>query len=170
VIIWRSEDGGLTWTEHADAGASLGASRHSNDEVYGEPHLTVMPNGQWLVAIRVNLDGHVRLAASTGGRRWGRAKKLALRGYPQHLLPLKDERLLMAYGYRFEPPGIRACVSSDSGKTWDMSKEIVLRHDGSGWDLGYPVSIELDDGRVLTVYYHVQDDGLCFIEGAFYRP
>jgi len=39
-----------------------------------------------------------------------------------------------------------------------------------GRDLGYPVSIELDDARVLTVYYHVQDDGLCFIEGAFYRP
>ena len=31
--------------------------------------------------------------------------------------------------------------------------DYILRDDGPSSDLGYPCSVELDDGRILTVYY-----------------
>ena len=172
VTIWRSDDLGQSWGEHADVGAGVGgADADSHQEVFREPHLAILPDGTWIVTIRVQVHGHaVQSFSRDGGRRWSRPRKTRAKGYPQHVLPLKDGRLLMAYGYRYEPKGIRACVSRDNGKTWDVANEIVIRHEGASSDLGYPVSIELDDGQVLTVYYYIQEGGNCYIEGAFYRP
>ncbi len=78
-------------------------------------------------------------------------------GNPPHLIQLRDGRLVLVYGYRLEPYGIRARISSDQGKTW--SNEIVLRKDGGNWDLGYPRSAERPDGKVVTVYYFNQAAG-----------
>ena len=171
IVIWRSDDAGLTWAHHADAGTSAGASEAGQTEGFAEPHLAILRDGTFLASVRVQADGYVQLVSSQdSGRRWSRPRKVPVKGFPQHLLPLRDGRVLMAYGYRYKPFGIRACVSQDRGETWDMANEVLLRHDGAGFDLGYPVSLELEDGRVLTVYYHVQEDGLCYIEAAFYRP
>jgi len=170
VNIYRSDDGGRTWIKHAEV-ASSGLSRHlSGGVVYDEPCLAILPNGLWLVAIRVQADGYVRLVSSRDGRHWSTPRKLPVRGFPQHLLPLKDGRLLMTYGYRFKPYGVRACISKDDGKTWDMAHEILLRYGAPTSDLGYPVSIELEPGRVFTVYYYNDADRTCYIEGVFYRP
>ena len=64
------------------------------------------------------------------GRTWEPVLKTPVWGYPQHLLPLRDGRLLMTYGYRRPPFGVRACLSSDYGQTWDVANEIILRMDG----------------------------------------
>ena len=37
--------------------------------------------------------------------------------------------------------------------TWDLQHEIVLRADGENTDLGYPSSLQLADGRIMTFYY-----------------
>jgi hypothetical protein len=89
-------------------------------------------------------------------------------------------KLLMTYGYRRPPWGIRACLSNDQGKTWDLDNEIILRMDGGtpegqarkviDADLGYPVSVELADGSVFTVYYHNTAGTNCFIAGTFWKP
>jgi hypothetical protein len=42
-------------------------------------------------------------------------------------------------------------ISADDGRTW--GEEIVLRHDGASWDLGYPRTVERPDGKCVTVYY-----------------
>lgn len=72
-------------------------------------------------------------------------------GNPPSMIKLKDGRLAITYGYRSEPYGIRARLSSDQGQTW--SKEIMLRADGGWWDLGYPRTVERPDGKIVTVYY-----------------
>jgi hypothetical protein len=36
---------------------------------------------------------------------------------------------------------------------WDLQDELLLRDDAPNGDLGYPASIELEPGVVLTVYY-----------------
>ena len=59
-------------------------------------------------------------------------------------------------------------LSDDEGDTCDMGNEIVIRDDGLHWDLGYPASVQLQDGRVLTVYYSHGDDGICYISGRIY--
>ena len=90
-------------------------------------------------------------------------------GYPCHLLRLSSGRILCTYGYRREPFGVRAAVSEDEGETWDMDHEIVIRDDGLHRDLGYPASIQLQDGRILSVYYFHGEDGVRYIGGSVYR-
>jgi hypothetical protein len=72
-------------------------------------------------------------------------------GNPPSLIRLKDDRICLTYGYRAEPFGIRARLSSDGGRTWD--REVTIRGDGGGRDLGYPRSVQRTDGKIVTVYY-----------------
>jgi hypothetical protein len=51
-----------------------------------------------------------------------------------------------------------------------MDNEIVIRDDGATSDLGYPASVQLEDGRVLTVYYHNGEDGIRYIGSSTYAP
>ena len=74
------------------------------------------------------------------------------RGNPPSMIKLKDERLAMTYGYRAEPYGIRARLSSDRGQTW--GDEIILRKDAGNWDLGYPRTVQRPDGKIVTIYYY----------------
>jgi len=169
VVIHRSDDGGKSWTLHSEVAYCPLRRRSEGLPVFDEPNLAIPPKGRWIVSIRVNLDGHVRQSYSGDGRNWSFPIKLPVRGYPQHVLPLKDGRLLMTYGYRFEPPSVRGCISEDGGRSWDLSREIVFREGGDSRDIGYPVSIQMNDGRVFTVYYFADGED-CYIEGAFYRP
>src|SRR5262245_12593798 len=72
-------------------------------------------------------------------------------GNPPSLIRLADGRLCLTYGYRAAPFGIRARLSADAGKTW--TKEISVRDDGGGRDVGYPRSVQRPDGNIVTVYY-----------------
>ncbi|HMI02102.1 MAG TPA: sialidase family protein [Pedobacter sp.] len=79
-------------------------------------------------------------------------------GIPPHLIQLANGWIVVVYGYRREPFGERACVSRDEGKTWDIANEIVLNNAASR-DLGYPSSVQLKDGSILTVYYQAEKFG-----------
>ncbi len=72
-------------------------------------------------------------------------------GNPPSMVRLKDGRIVLTYGYRSEPIGIRARISSDGGRTW--GREIHLRDDGRTWDLGYPRTVALPDDTIVTIYY-----------------
>ena len=72
-------------------------------------------------------------------------------GNPPSLIRLKDGRLALINGYRSQPYGVRARLSSDEGIHW--GEEIVLRNDGGCWDLGYPRAMQRPDGKVVAIYY-----------------
>jgi hypothetical protein len=72
-------------------------------------------------------------------------------GNPASLTRLVDGRLCLVYGYRAPPFSIRARMSRDRGRSWE--REIALRDDGGGRDLGYPRTIQRPDGKLVTVYY-----------------
>ena len=59
--------------------------------------------------------------------------------------------IVLTYGRRKAPYGERARISRDGGKTW--GEEIVISSEATSGDLGYPSSVELSDGSILTVYY-----------------
>jgi hypothetical protein len=100
-----------------------------------------------------------------GGHTWSEPRELPILGKPPHLITLRDGRVLVTYGYRHEPFGQRACLSRDGGRTWDYDREIVLLDDAPSGDLGYPASVELDDGSILTVYYQQEkaDEKTCLM-------
>jgi len=79
-----------------------------------------------------------------------------LAGNPGHMIRLKDGRLLLIYGYRQAPFGIRAKLSKNEGLSW--GEEIVLRDDGGNWDLGYPRVVQRNDGKIVVVYYFNKDE------------
>jgi len=132
---------------------------------FGEPHVAQLPNGRIVVMIRataIPYDDHrpdLYLWAAhsdDNGTTWAEPYPTPLPGYPPHLLTLSDGRLLVSYGRRRPPYGQRAAVSAD-GITWTPTAEIVLRDDAPNHDLGYPASVELVPGRILTVYYQKPD-------------
>jgi hypothetical protein len=86
--------------------------------------------------------GHV---AETGGRS----------GNPPSMIRLSDGRLVVTYGYRSPPYGIRARISGDEGETW--GDEIPLRTDTRTWDIGYTRSVQRRDGKIVTIYYHTTE-------------
>lgn len=90
-------------------------------------------------------------------------------GNPPSLIKLKDGRLCLTYGYRAAPYEIRACLSDDDGQTWTQPR--ALRTGGGGTDLGYPRSVQREDGRVVTVYYfHDQPGGDRYIAATIWDP
>lgn len=171
VSLWETDPDAGNWQKTALIASSKYAKDDTRTVVYEEPHTIVLRDGTFLTALRVPSDGYMRTSFSKDqGKTWSEPIKTKVRGYPQHLLQLKDGRILATYGYRYRPYGIRACISKDGGKTWDLDNEIIIRSGGRNWDLGYPVSIELNDGRIFTVYYYnTKDRKDCFIEGAFFK-
>jgi hypothetical protein len=68
------------------------------------------------------------------------------------MIQLTDGRLVLTWGWRMEPYGIRAWISEDDAATW--SDPIILREGGGTNDVGYPRTVQRSDGKVVTVYYY----------------
>jgi hypothetical protein len=76
---------------------------------------------------------------------------LGVSGSPPHLIRHSSGAIVCSFGRREKPFGERAIVSRDNGLTWH--DEYVIYNDAPSSDLGYPASVELPDGKILTVYY-----------------
>ena len=157
----KSSDDGRTWTE-------LGTVPTYNDlgvEYFHEPHVIELHDGRLLGLIRYDPshdDYHNRQPGQTdfqmcqtvstdGGETWTQAELLDFHGSPPHLLQHSSGTLICSYGYREKPYGERIMLSRDGGDSWEY--DYILRDDGPHPDLGYPSSVELGDGSILTVYY-----------------
>ena len=74
-------------------------------------------------------------------------------------LVLRDGRILVLFARRTASPGnrgIMGVVSEDLGEAW--SEEFVVRGDAYGWDMGYQVLTELNDGRIFVAYWFCAKD------------
>ena len=131
------------------------------------------PDGNLIAMIRSGEPGKYqylyRAFSKDGGNSWTDLEETPMWGHPASVITLKDGRMLCSYGYRREPYGIRACLSEDGGKTWDIANEFVLRDDGGSRDLGYPCTVQLEDSSLLTVYYIHGEDGIRHIAGTFWN-
>ncbi len=130
-------------------------SRH-----YHELHAVEASNG-WLICHirnenRENDNETLQSESIDGGRTWSVPHPIGVWGLPSHLLRLRDGRLLMTYGHRRAPLGNQARVSFDHGVSW--SDPLEISGDASSGDLGYPSTIECDDGTLVTVWYERMPD------------
>jgi hypothetical protein len=90
-------------------------------------------------------------------------------GNPGSLIRLADGRLALTYGVRRDPWRICARTSADAGQSW--SDEIVLRDDGGCRDLGYTMSRQRADGKVVTTYYIAEShDSERYIGATIWQP
>ena len=76
--------------------------------------------------------------------------------------------LISTYGYRKAPYGERVMLSYDGGETWQ--KDYVLDDTAPSGDLGYPATVELKDGSLLTVYYENIGDHAVIMQQTWTLP
>lgn len=151
LIAAESGDDGLSWKKIG------GIPQRPGDApgTYHEPHAVQASDGRIIVHIRNHSEQDkgilLQSESSDGGKTFSVPEKTNLSGFPAHLLRLRDGRLLSTFSYRAGPWGNRAAISSDDGKSW--SDPFVLDEDPEKRDLGYPATVELEDGSFRTVWY-----------------
>jgi sialidase-1 len=153
VGVCESKDDGITWKWLADI-----ATRPGDDSKnYHELHVVEANDGNLVCHIRnhnkPDAGYTLQCESSDGGRTWSVPHSIDVWGLPSHLLRMKDGRLLMTYGHRRKPIGNQLRVSDDSGTSW--SEAIALTTDAISGDMGYPSTVECDDGTMVTVWYEV---------------
>ena len=152
IEVCESTDDGKTWRWLAEIPARPGDDALKS---YGELHAVEAADGRIIVHIRnhnkKNYRETLQTESSDGGRTWAEPHSIGVWGLPSHLLRLNDNRLLMTYGHRRKPFGNQARLSEDNGRTW--SEPITVSDDGDNVDLGYPSTVQLADGSLLTVWY-----------------
>jgi sialidase-1 len=157
IGVCESKDDGLTWQWLADIPTREGDAVVRG---YHELHAVEAQDGTLIVQIRnhnkVNAGETLQTESKDGGKTWTTPHSIGVWGLPSHLLRLKDGRLLMTYGHRRAPFGNQARLSEDHGKTW--GEAMIISGDGAGGDLGYPSTVELEDGSLLTVWYEKMKD------------
>lgn len=105
------------------------------------------------------------IARSSDGGKTFKWETMGFQGHPLNALRLPDNRVLLTYGYRHVPFGIRARILNAECTDFKTAPEIVLREDGGGTDIGYTWPVQLDKNRVLVTYYFNIDNGTRHIAG-----
>ncbi len=137
--------------------------------VLNEPHIIELPNGRLICHIRgENAElfngGNEKLftvfqsVSDDGGKTWSEPEMLLdeTGGAPPHLILLSSGVLLSTYGRRKLPYGIMAMISFDGGESWE--KDIRIYENTASDDLGYPSTVGLPDGTLLTVFYAAESE------------
>lgn len=163
-----SHDDGKTWSWLA----TLPVRQGDDAANYHELHAVETADGRLIVHIRnhnkANSNETLQTESADGGRTWSVPRPIGVWGLPSHLLRLRDGRLVMTYGHRRAPLGNQARMSTDDGRTW--SHPLTLSADGVNTDLGYPSTVELSDGTLLSVWYEWRREaGRCVLRQARWK-
>lgn len=155
-----SEDKGQSWSYSCPVATDAKAS-------FSETSLHETPNGDIVAFMRTSdLDDEACMARSTdGGESFEPWEGMGFKGHPLHALRLPDDRVLLVYGYRHAPYGIRCRILNAECTDFATATEMVLREDGGGFDIGYPWAVQLDSKQVLVTYYFNVADGNRHIAG-----
>lgn len=137
----------------------------SEKQFLDEPHVLELPDGRLLGAFRIEGANPFTIGfcqSEDGGKTWGEVYPTGISGSPPHLMMHSSDALICSYGRRETPCGERAMVSFDLGKTWEEEYILHNAKNEKDGDLGYPSTVELKDGSLLTVYYlKYEDDKKC---------
>jgi hypothetical protein len=158
IDLLTSADRGTTWRH---SGTIASAAKVA----FNETSLYETPRGDLVGFVRTGTPDGVIVRSSDRGRTW-QWKELGLVGHPFHAARLHDGHVLLVYGHRVTPFGVRARVMDIECNDW-AGPELVLRDDGGNRDLGYPWACVVSDRRALVVYYFNKDDGTRSIEGTW---
>jgi hypothetical protein len=154
-----SSDKGLTWNYSAPVAVDEKIS-------FNEASAYQTPKGDIVAFLRTaGFEDQACIARSTDGGATFRWQGMGFKGHPLQAMRLGDQRVLLVYGYRHKPFGIRARVLNAECTDFATAPEIVLRDDGGTTDLGYPWAVALDAKRVLVVYYFNLANGPRHIAG-----
>lgn len=162
IGLCESTDDGKTW----HLVSRIQPMQGHDSRLYHELHIVEAVDGTLIVHIRNhNKTYHyetLQTESKDGGKSWTKPHSIGVWGYPSHLLRLKDNKLLMTYGYRgsqrkpSDNNRLESRISTDNGKTW--SDPVIVADNLYSWDFGYPTTVELDNNKLLTIWYEVQSN------------
>jgi hypothetical protein len=147
-VVIRTMDGGKNWKLHG----TIGGEPEPGD--YAIMPATVRGAGNQLLTVIRKRALFEAYRSDTLGEDWVKVRNPVegFGGNPASLVRTLSGQLVLVYGWRTKPFGIRAKVSDDFGTTW--GNEMRLRADGAGWDLGYVRTFLRPDGNLVSVYYY----------------
>ena len=157
--LLTSRDKGLTWEY-------TGEVAKDPKILFNEASVYETPKGDIVGFLRTaNFDDQAVIARSKDGGKTFKWESMGFQGHPLNALRLPDNRVLLTYGYRHQPFGIRARILNAECTDFKTAPEIVLREDGGSGDIGYTWPVQLDKNRVLVVYYFNLENGIRHIAG-----
>ncbi len=160
VHLLISKDKGMTWEYSCPIAIDQKIT-------FSETSLYETPKGGLVAFIRTAaFEDQACIARSTdGGKTFEKWMSMGFQGHPLNALRLPDERVLLTYGYRHRPFGIRACILNRECTDFSTASEIIIRDDGANGDLGYTWPVQLDERHVLVAYYFNRNNGTRHIAG-----
>jgi len=154
VVFYVSKDGGVSWQKRGVV---------SRGKVHNETTWLRLANGDLYAAARTWEDGHVDgLRSIDDGVTWKSEGAVALpRQHPADLTRLPDGRILLTYGLRNEGIwGVCVRFGDADARTWGEPVLLVNMEDATDLadgvlkkDGGYPSTVVLSNGTLVTAYY-----------------
>ncbi len=164
---WRSETHLLISADQGESWKYSSPVATDAKVQFNETSLYETPKGDLVAFLRTeNFNDHTAIARSTDhGKSFQPWQDAGWQGHPHYALRLPDRRVLLVYGYRHAPFGIRARVLDAECTNFATAEEIILRDDGGNGDLGYPWATMISKRQALVVYYFNQANGPRYIAG-----
>jgi hypothetical protein len=145
AFLLASQNGGLNWEIYSQIAPEM-----------LEPYVTKTPNNNLLAVMRSGkkqkwAEASV-ISRFTGGKWTEPAALTEPMQHPASLLVLSDGRVLLTYGDRnYERQRILLKLSDDEGLTWGGEQQLGGQFENC--DFGYPSTVEIEPGKLLTVFY-----------------
>lgn len=155
-----SDDKGITWSYLSTVAKDTNIS-------FNETSVYETPKGDLVAFMRTaGYEDQACIARSTDGGKSFSWKSMGFKGHPIQALKLPDDRVMITYGYRHKPYGIRARILNPECTDFETSPEFIIRDDAGSGDIGYPWAVLLDKKRVLVTYYYHVDNRTRHIAGS----
>lgn len=143
--VYQSKDDGRSWKRISEIG--------DGRQQLNETSLLRLPDGKLLAAIRARATDVWISESTDDGLTWSKTRQITpANGHPADLTMLPDGRVLLTVGNRIGPYGVVGMIGTTAGE-FDWEKRFSLMDDAISRDCGYPSSVVLKDGRILTMYY-----------------
>lgn len=153
VSMFRSEDQGISWTWVSHLSDASGPTAFAGG--HNETAFFQTGSDTWIAAARRWKAGAAMdlFISKDDGASWQYLRQLTEeRQHPGHITALDNGDLLLTYGNRIPGEyGVAVKFSADQGKTW--SEEYLVVDDLNSSDCGYPSSVQLPNGSIMTAYY-----------------
>lgn len=179
IRIIKSFDKGKTWEKVCDLGKEI-------DCFMGEPNLFKTKSGKLACFIRTHLidgeknvydDGNSHMSpmhisySYDNGITWTVPVKTKFTSpSPFQAIQLRSGNVLLSYGHRYTPYGIKVVLLDGELTNINEADEILIRDDGVNHDLGYTSSVEMPNGDILVTYYIFhKNDTTRYIAGTILR-